>query len=91
MTKVEKRCSNLYGISNDRIFVDEAHYYKNLFLYTKMRNVGIAQTEAQKSPRLTHYIISSFSFVYNLTFKFTSLIVFICGYYAIDSDDIVKK
>ena len=34
----------------DRLFVDEAHYYKNLFLYTKMRNVGgIAQTEAQKS------------------------------------------
>lgn len=37
----------------DRIFVDEAHYYKNLFLYTKMRNVGgIAQTEAQKSSDL---------------------------------------
>lgn len=34
----------------DRLFVDESHYYKNLFLYTKMRNVGgIAQTEAQKS------------------------------------------
>ena len=34
----------------DRLFVDEAHYYKNLFLHTKMRNVaGIAQTEAQKS------------------------------------------
>lgn len=34
----------------DRLFVDEAHSYKNLFLYTKMRNVaGIAQTEAQKS------------------------------------------
>lgn len=37
----------------DKIFVDEAHYYKNLFLYTKMRNVGgIAQTEAQKSSDL---------------------------------------
>ena len=34
----------------DRLFVDESHYYKNLFLFTKMRNVaGIAQTEAQKS------------------------------------------
>ena len=34
----------------DRMFVDEAHNYKNLFLYTKMRNVaGISQTEAQKS------------------------------------------
>ncbi len=37
----------------DRVFVDEAHYYKNLFLYTKMRNVGgISQTEAQKSSDL---------------------------------------
>ena len=37
----------------DRIFIDEAHYFKNLFLYTKMRNVGgIAQTEAQKSSDL---------------------------------------
>lgn len=37
----------------DRLFVDEAHYFKNLFLYTKMRNVGgIAQTEAQKSSDL---------------------------------------
>ena len=34
----------------DRLFVDEAHYYKNLYLFTKMRNVaGISQTEAQKS------------------------------------------
>ena len=34
----------------DRLFVDEAHSYKNAFLYTKMRNVaGIAQNEAQKS------------------------------------------
>jgi len=34
----------------DRLFVDEAHFYKNLFLFTKMRNVaGISQTEAQKS------------------------------------------
>lgn len=37
----------------DRIFVDEAHYFKNLFIFTKMRNVGgIAQTEAQKSSDL---------------------------------------
>ena len=37
----------------DRLFVDEAHNYKNLFLVTKMRNVGgIAQTEAQKSSDL---------------------------------------
>lgn len=34
----------------DRLFVDESHFYKNLFLYTKMRNIaGIAQTDAQKS------------------------------------------
>ena len=34
----------------DRLFVDEAHYYKNLFVYTKMRNVaGLSQSEAQKS------------------------------------------
>lgn len=37
----------------DRIFIDESHYFKNLYLYTKMRNVGgIAQTEAQKSSDL---------------------------------------
>lgn len=37
----------------DRLFIDESHYYKNLFLSTKMRNVGgIAQTEAQKSSDL---------------------------------------
>lgn len=37
----------------DRLFIDESHYYKNLYLYTKMRNVGgIAQTEAQKSSDL---------------------------------------
>jgi len=37
----------------DKLFVDEAHYYKNLFLYTKMRNVaGVGQTEAQKSSDL---------------------------------------
>ena len=44
----------------DRIFIDEAHYFKNLFLFTKMRNVGgIAQTEAQKSSDLfmkCHYL-----------------------------------
>lgn len=40
-------------IGVDRLFVDESHYYKNLYLYTKMRNVGgIAQTEAQKSSDL---------------------------------------
>ena len=37
----------------DRLFVDESHYYKNLFLHTKMRNVaGIAQSEAQKSSNM---------------------------------------
>ena len=37
----------------DRLYIDESHYYKNLYLYTKMRNVGgIAQTEAQKSSDL---------------------------------------
>ena len=37
----------------DRLFIDESHYYKNLYLYTKMRNVGgIAQTEAQESSDL---------------------------------------
>ena len=37
----------------DRLFIDESHYYKNLFLYTKMRNIsGIAQSEAKKSSDL---------------------------------------
>ena len=37
----------------DRLFIDESHFYKNLYLYTKMRNVGgIAQTEARKSSDL---------------------------------------
>ena len=37
----------------DRLFIDESHFYKNLYLYTKMRRVGgIAQTEAQKSSDL---------------------------------------
>ena len=37
----------------DRLFIDESHFYKNLYLYTKMRNIGgIAQTEAQKSSDL---------------------------------------
>ena len=37
----------------DRLFIDESHFYKNLYLYTKMRNLGgIAQTEAQKSRHL---------------------------------------
>lgn len=41
---------NFEELGIDRLFVDEAHNYKNLFLYTKMRNVaGIGQTEAQKS------------------------------------------
>lgn len=41
---------NFEQLGIDRLFVDESHYYKNLFLHTKMRNVaGIAQTEAQKS------------------------------------------
>ena len=36
----------------DRLYVDEAHNYKNLFLYTKMRNVaGLSATDAQKSSR----------------------------------------
>lgn len=40
-------------LGTDRIFIDESHYFKNLFLATKMRNVGgIAQTEAQKSSDL---------------------------------------
>ncbi len=62
---IEKKLDNLNSTSRkddvitfeelgvDRLFVDEAHYYKNLYLYTKMRNVGgIAQTEAQKSSDL---------------------------------------
>ena len=62
---IEKKLTNLNSTSRkddvitfeelgvDRLFVDEAHYYKNLYLYTKMRNVGgIAQTEAQKSSDL---------------------------------------
>ena len=44
---------NFEELGVDKLFVDEAHNYKNLFLYTKMRNVGgIAQTEAQKSSDL---------------------------------------
>ena len=54
--KDEKRKDNVINFEElgiDRIFVDEAHYYKNLFLYTKMRNVaGISQTEAKKSSDL---------------------------------------
>ena len=45
--------SHLKQLGVDRLFIDESHYYKNLFLSTKMRNVGgIAQTEAQKSSDL---------------------------------------
>lgn len=51
--KAETRKDNVVTFEQlgiDRLFVDESHNYKNLFLYTKMRNVsGIAQTEAQKS------------------------------------------
>lgn len=44
---------NFEELGVDRLFVDEAHFYKNLFLYTKMSNVaGISQTEAQKSTDL---------------------------------------
>ncbi|MDO4175284.1 MAG: SNF2-related protein, partial [Eubacteriales bacterium] len=44
---------NFEELGIDRLFVDESHFYKNLFLFTKMRNVGgIAQTEAQKSSDL---------------------------------------
>ena len=44
---------NFEELGVDRLFIDEAHYYKNLYLYTKMRNIsGIAQTEAQKSSDL---------------------------------------
>ena len=55
LNKREKKddviCFEELGV--DRLFVDEAHYYKNLFLYTKMQNVGgIAQNEAQKSSDL---------------------------------------
>ena len=44
---------NFEQLGIDKIFVDEAHNYKNLFLYTKMNNVGgISQTDAQKSSDL---------------------------------------
>ena len=44
---------NFEELGIDRLFIDESHYYKNLYLYTKMRNVGgIAQVEAQKSSDL---------------------------------------
>ena len=44
---------NFEELGVDRLFIDESHFYKNLYLYTKMRNVGgIAQTEAQKSSDL---------------------------------------
>lgn len=61
MTKLEKlndtkRKDNVIDFEElgiDRLFIDESHFYKNLYLYTKMRNVGgIAQTEAQKSSDL---------------------------------------
>ena len=44
---------NFEELGVDMLFVDESHLYKNLYLYTKMRNVGgVAQTEAQKSSDL---------------------------------------
>lgn len=52
-TKRKDTVINFEELGVDRLFVDESHSYKNLYLYTKMRNVGgIAQTEAQKSSDL---------------------------------------
>ena len=51
--KKDKNVVTFEQLGVDRLFVDEAHYYKNLYLYTKMNNVsGISQTEAQKSTDL---------------------------------------
>lgn len=56
--KLHNRKARDYGVTFeetgvDYLFIDESHYFKNLFLYTKMRNIaGIAQTEAQKSSDL---------------------------------------
>ena len=52
-TKRKDGVINFEELGIDRLFIDESHFYKNLYLYTKMRNVGgIAQTEAQKSSDL---------------------------------------
>ena len=52
-TKRKDNVINFEELGVDRLFIDESHFYKNLYLYTKMRNVGgIAQTEAQKSSDL---------------------------------------
>ena len=52
-TKRKDTVINFEQLGVDRLFIDESHFYKNLYLYSKMRNVGgIAQTEAQKSSDL---------------------------------------
>ena len=52
-TKKKDTVIDFEQLGVDRLFIDESHFYKNLYLYTKMRNVGgIAQTEAQKSSDL---------------------------------------
>ena len=52
-TKRKDNVINFEELGVDRLFIDESHFYKNLYLYTKMRNVGgIAQTEAKKSSDL---------------------------------------
>ena len=52
-TKCKDTVIDFEQLGVDRLFIDESHFYKNLYLYTKMRNVGgIAQTEAQKSSDL---------------------------------------
>ena len=52
-TKRKDHVINFEELGIDRLFIDESHFYKNLYFYTKMRNVGgIAQTEAQKSSDL---------------------------------------
>ena len=52
-TKRKDSVIDFEELGADRLFIDESHFYKNLYLYTKMRNVGgIAQTEAQKSSDL---------------------------------------
>ncbi len=52
-TRRKDNVINFEELGVDRLFIDESHFYKNLYLYTKMKNVGgIAQTEAQKSSDL---------------------------------------
>ena len=52
-TKRKDAVINFEQLSVDRLFIDESHFYKNMYLYTKMRNMSsIAQTEAQKSSDL---------------------------------------